>query len=103
MLVIEGEVAPVRWEMNRKAIWSVGPDASDPERPKEVEVGRTQADAPDEVPPSSVVWALVVSQNPWRGLLLAHVHGDTYRRVGIFYRIWDVDSCGFMRRIVSIV
>jgi hypothetical protein len=74
-----------------------------------IDVGRTQADADEPIPKEEetgnlVVWALALSQRPTRGLILVQVHDDTFRRVGIFFRLWDesifqVSEC----RVISIV
>ena len=49
-------------------------------------MGRTHADALEVNPPKEV-WVLPIIQDPIRGLLLAHVEGDVYRRVGLVLRL----------------
>jgi hypothetical protein len=50
-------------------------------------VGLTHADAADEN--TEEVWVFPIMRTPVRGLLLAHVHDDVYRRVGLVLRMWD--------------
>lgn len=49
--------------------------------------GKTQADAIEIIHPTDV-WILPVTTHPIRGLLLAHVEGNVYRRVGLVLRLW---------------
>jgi hypothetical protein len=49
--------------------------------------GRVQADAlEDDV--LKEVWVFPITSNPIRGLLLAHVEGNTYQRVGLVLRLF---------------
>lgn len=52
--------------------------------------GRTHADALEDYPPKEV-WVLPITKDPIRGLLLAHVEHDRYRRVGLVLRLWADD------------
>jgi hypothetical protein len=51
-------------------------------------IGRTQADALENNTLKDV-WALPITTDPIRGLLLAHVAGGVYRGVGLVLRLWD--------------
>jgi hypothetical protein len=86
MLQIAGELACVYWHADRKVIsWM-------PDSPQSTCVGQTQADPRDNetfAGEHAAVWVFPIVRNPIRGLLLAHVEGDRYRRVGLVTRLWN--------------
>jgi hypothetical protein len=66
--------------------------------------GRTHADALEDYPPKEV-WVLPITKDPIRGLLLAHVENDRYRRIGLVLRLWaeDLQPWGTEVRTISIM
>ena len=102
MLGLEGDLAEVYWHNDRKRIFEWRPDSGDP---LEREIGRSQADALEMVTHSIGMhaWALVIQEEPCRGLMLMKIDEGRFRRVGIFYRIWDTDACRFERRVIEII
>ncbi|KAF2500607.1 HET-domain-containing protein [Lophium mytilinum] len=70
-------------------------------------IGRAQGDADEKLPVDeygwSYVWALVVVENPMRGLLLVPVREGYYRRVGLFYRLWGEGLEGFETDTITII
>ncbi|PSN62761.1 HET-domain-containing protein [Corynespora cassiicola Philippines] len=103
ILRVEGDLAKVFWRNDKTYIYVC--DGSQGEGSTML-VGRTLADADEYVPQedgSLVVWALALTKNPPRGLLLAHISGDEYRRVGIFIRIFEERRVKFERTRLSIV
>jgi hypothetical protein len=97
MLTLEAYIGEVSWGLNRKVIYKCS-DHSD-------EIGRSQADAIEvgRTALDTEVWALLVQEDPCRGLLLVKADENLFRRVGVFYRIWDLEAVGFERRVVSII
>lgn len=103
MLRLRGYLAEVYWYRDRKRLYPWKPDAADfQDLP---EIGRSQADALEVSTHGTGIkaWALLIQNDPYRGLLLVHVDGDKFRRVGIFYRIWETDACQFEQRMIEIV
>ena len=96
MLRVEGHVAELRWDWEWNQLYTRSPWSS---------VGRTQADTLDMGVQDRYidVWALIVQEEPCRGLLLERIGSDKFRRVGIFYRFWEPEASLFERRIITIV
>lgn len=100
-LQVEGCLARVSWGDRRTYIYAdIHHLETDPSRKRKFsdtldqenafrKVGRTQADAAHEEHIEDV-FVLPITSDPVRGLLLQHVRGDTYRRVGLVQRLWDV-------------
>ncbi|KAH7394194.1 heterokaryon incompatibility protein-domain-containing protein, partial [Phaeosphaeria sp. MPI-PUGE-AT-0046c] len=96
VLHVEGKLIKAFWQSDRKYISTVLRYRMDTEfgteEVKELEVygegGRTHADAL-ESDTLAEVWVLPITADPVRGLLLAHVEGNTYRRVGLVSRMWS--------------
>lgn len=49
------------------------------------------------------VWALIVQEELCCGVVFQRIAGDKFRRVGIFYRLWELDTSSFERRTITIV
>jgi hypothetical protein len=102
ILQIAGELACVYWHADGKVIsWM-------PDRSQSTRVGQTQADPwnianfADE---HTAVWVLPIVRNPIRGLLLAHVERDRYRRVGLVTRLWNEEPMRdrFEAKIITLI
>jgi hypothetical protein len=129
ILKVEGEIAPLYWRKDKMYMYRVA-RAARTGLQENVDVGRTQADAAEQIPWTAMemrkgnqqggvetkdvevmpVWALMVTRVPGsaggsRGLVLVKVEGDEeiYRRVGIFFRCWQEAECAFERRVIEIV
>lgn len=109
-LKVKGEMKKFEWSQDRQILMAW----TDDRFPGCLPLGRSQADA-DEIIPSfeirredadktistydairytptfetrkTLVWGLIVTQYPTRGLLLVPVAGDCFRRVGVFFRL----------------
>lgn len=96
VLHIESKLVKAFWQSDRKQISIVighrRTTNSETGESEEVDVyneaGRTHADA-IESHSLAEVWVLPITSEPSRGLLLAHVEGNTYRRVGLVSRLWS--------------
>jgi hypothetical protein len=110
VLHIEGKLIKAFWQSDRKYISTVigyrmttnsetgESEEVDIYREAYTEGGRAHADA-IESDSLAEVWVLPITMEPVRGLLLAHVEGNTYRRVGLVSRLW---SKTFMPRDLEI-
>lgn len=96
VLHVESKLIRAFWERDRTYISIIvgyrmatnSETGKDKEVGKWGERGRTHADAFESDPPKEV-WVLPITTDPVRGLLLARVEGDTYRRVGLVSRLWS--------------
>ena len=103
MLRVRGYVAELEWDAERQRLYTVERRAD--YRVTGADVGRTQADALEVSARrrNMDVWALIVQEEPCRGLVLERIAGDRFRRVGIFYRFWEPNASPFERRTITIV
>jgi hypothetical protein len=101
-LKVRGEMKLMYWTLNKQYLvdQSCGYEY----------VGRAHGDADEVLRKEEAegegeyypVWALIVTHNPTRGLLLTEMGGDTFRRVGMFFRLWNyVDE--FEKRTIKIL
>jgi hypothetical protein len=103
VLSVEADMALLYWHDDRRRIFARRPEQG--EMSDDQEIGRSQADALErgERGGRMEVWALLVQEEPCRGLLLVEADEGRFRRVGVFYRIWELGACRFERRVVDIV
>ena len=102
-LRLEADLARVYWAKDRQCIYGFREERTDQTTQKQI--GGAHADAleistVDTVPS---VWAMIISDEQCRGLLLSRVLPRVYRRAGIFSRIWEPDEFHFERMIIRIM
>ncbi|KAF2827622.1 HET-domain-containing protein [Ophiobolus disseminans] len=91
ILRIQGNLIQAIWQEDRRYISTARAQRRiNPNREDEFyhRSGRTHADACEDNWPTEV-WVLPITKDPIRGLLLAHVERDVYRRVGLVLRLWE--------------